>query len=295
MPETRPPLRLPMSAVQKDGRTLERIVFNYETEKRLAGILRSASKEDRTHLYTELYDEYSRQCPDRSILLKSETADQGFQAVEKEFNAMRSFIKPGMTFLELGPGAGYLTKKVSEIAARCLAVDVSTEVARTTEFENNVEYLISDGSSVPAEPDSVDLAYSNQLMEHLHPDDAEDQLVEILRSLKPGGKYLCITPNRLTGPHDISKFFDEVATCFHLREYGLEELTTLMRRAGFKDVRRAVISRGLYLGIWPIAPFILYERLVEFLARGRGPLIRRLILRNLLTRAILQVAVIGEK
>jgi predicted SAM-dependent methyltransferase len=35
--------------------------------------------------------------------------------------------------------------------------------------------------------ESVDLAYSNQLMEHLHPDDASEQLANVYRALKPGG------------------------------------------------------------------------------------------------------------
>ena len=72
-------------------------------------------------------------------------------------------------------------------------------------------------------------------MEHLHPDDAVDQLKNIYNALVNGGKYICITPNRLTGPHDISKYFDNVATGFHLKEYTVTELSGLFREVGFSD------------------------------------------------------------
>jgi hypothetical protein len=31
-------------------------------------------------------------------------------------------------------------------------------------------------------------------MEHLHPEDAFEQLRNIIRALAPGGRYVCITP-----------------------------------------------------------------------------------------------------
>jgi hypothetical protein len=55
--------------------------------------------------------------------------------------------------------------------------------------------------------------YSKELMEHLHCDDV-DPAVEHLPGARPSGVYVCITPNRLGGPHDISRNFDDVATGF---------------------------------------------------------------------------------
>jgi len=61
-------------------------------------------------------------------------------------------------------------------------------------FPANFTLIISDGCSIPAQRNSVDVAYSNQLMEHLHPDDALEQVHNVLDVLKPGGVYICITP-----------------------------------------------------------------------------------------------------
>lgn len=290
-----PKLRLSMQAVERDGRPLDRLIFHYETEKRLAQVLRASDKPDRARLYTELYDEYSRTCPDRKIMAIADNPALASILADQELRTMQRYLQPGMTFLEIGPGAGNLTKKVAERVGQCLAVDVSTEVAKKTEFPENVRYLISDGSSIPTESESVDFAYSNQLMEHLHPDDARDQLEEIHRVLKPGGKYLCITPNGLTGPHDISKFFDEVATGFHLKEYTLRQLNQLMKDSGFKTVRRAMMARGVDLGEASIAPFMVYESLIDTLSRNAPTLLRRALRRNYLTRGLLQAAVVAHK
>ena len=99
------------------------------------------------------------------------------------------------------------------------ALDVSAEITSRVSLPSNFKLILSDGTSVPLPPESVDVAYSNQLMEHLHPDDALEQLQGIWRALRPGGVYICLTPNRVNGPHDISQYFDSVATGFHLKEY----------------------------------------------------------------------------
>jgi hypothetical protein len=84
-------------------------------------------------------------------------------------------------------------------------------------------------------------------MEHLHPEDAREQLRNIYRSLAPGGIYVCITPNRMYGPCDISKYFDEIATGFHLREYTAREMRQLLIGAGFADVRFYAPACGRFL------------------------------------------------
>jgi SAM-dependent methyltransferase len=97
------------------------------------------------------------------------------------------------------------------------------------------------------------MTYSNQLMEHLHPEDAYEQLCNIYNVLTPGGMYLCVTPNRLFGPHDISKYFDDVATGFHLKEYTVTELEAIFKKAGFSKIRLLLGAKGLYI-LFPTSP-----------------------------------------
>lgn len=127
-------------------------------------------------------------------------------------------------------------------------------------------------------------------MEHLHPDDAFEQLENIYRTLTLGGIYICITPNRLNGPHDISRHFDEVATCFHLKEYTTLELSNLFKKVGFSKIRVYVGARGKYISL-PVFPIVICETLCDRLPNY----FRKIIVRSLLFRVLLGSPIIGVK
>jgi len=82
-------------------------------------------------------------------------------------------------------------------------------------------------------------------------EDVEDQLREIVRVLKPGGKYLCFTPSRITGPHDVSCYFDDYATGFHMHEYDCFLMRSLFLKAGFSHVQFPTVVKGRWLATPP--------------------------------------------
>jgi hypothetical protein len=102
------------------------------------------------------------------------------------------------------------------------------------------------------------VAYSNQLIEHLHPEDAARQTTEVCRALKPGGVYVCVTPNQLNGPHDISRSFDTQSTGLHLKEYSIVDLKKLFIASGFQRLRLYARARGFFVR-FPIEAAIALE------------------------------------
>lgn len=111
----------------------------------------------------------------------------------------------------------------------------------------NVELKLADANDLSLFDNGVfDVAFSTQLVEHLHPDDIQCHFDEVARVLRPGGRYICETPHPFTGPHDISHHFDEVATCFHLKEYTFGELLELMRLAGFRRFTAPLFRQAMY-------------------------------------------------
>jgi SAM-dependent methyltransferase len=136
----------------------------------------------------------------------------------------------------------------------------------------------------------VDVAFSNQLMEHLHPDDAVAQLQGIARALRPGGVYLCLTPNRASGPHDISKSFDDVATGFHLKEYTFTELRGILRAAGFGSVRPYVATSRAHL-YYPV----LLVRACELFLSALPARLRRRLAPTFPFRVLLGLRVVARK
>ncbi len=194
------------------------------------------------------------------------------------------------TYLEIGPGDCALAVEAARRVRQAFAVDVSREIAAGVHLLKNLELAISDGSSIPVPPGTIDVAYSDQLMEHLHPDDAAAQLQNILASLVPGGVYICITPNRWSGPHDVSRYFDEEATGFHLHEYTVGELAPMFREVGFRSVEALVGSGGAHIRT-PAVVISSLERLLEMLPEKFG----RKLARQLPLRVILGAKVVARK
>jgi SAM-dependent methyltransferase len=252
-------------------RTAAEIREHYDIERELAARLRTAPRELRRTLYKELYDELFRRVPHHPQLHGRESAEQRRAGAERQARFLASLCGPRPVFIEIGAGDCLTSLALAPLAHRVYAVDVSNEITGHVLPPENFELVLSDGCSIPVPSGSADLAFSNQLMEHLHPEDAADQLRNIWAALKLGGAYFCVTPNRMSGPHDVSQYFDREATGFHLREYRLAELVALCRNAGFTRFRAYVGKDGFYLRV-PLALVSTAERFAALLPRRAGKL-----------------------
>jgi SAM-dependent methyltransferase len=232
-------------------RSRERLAEHYEIERELADRLRHATREERKALYSAVYDELFQRVPDHPQLTKKGQAMRD-EEVRFELSMLEPYLGPDRVALEIGAGDGALSRA---LAARCrsvFALDVSAEILSAADLPANAERVLSDGLTVPVPAGSVDVAYSNQVMEHLHPDDAVPQLAAIRAALAPGGVYVCQTPNRMSGPHDISGFFSDVPRGFHLHEYTNGELRSIFHAAGFAKVELWAVKKGRRFRLpWP--------------------------------------------
>ena len=240
-------------------RTSEQLRSHYQIERELADKLRKAPAIERPKLYSQLYDELFRRVPE----LVNHDQDTVIERIKREIRPLRGWLNQDTVFLEIGPGNCRMSVEVARLVKKVIAIDVSSEITKHSETPDNFSLVLSNGSSIPVPENSIDVAYSNQLMEHLHPDDAMQQLNNIYRALAPGGIYLCLTPNRLSGPHDISKYFDEVATGFHLHEYTNIELVDVFYKSGFSNIVVYMGFKGHYIA----CPLFFVKFLEEVLAR----------------------------
>jgi ubiquinone/menaquinone biosynthesis C-methylase UbiE len=239
-------MKLQIKIPKDDPRSIEQITEHYILEKQLADTLRHSRKESRSSLYTELYDELFQKIPHHPQMARKIDAVASWQEITRKMNLVKAYLQPDTVFLEIGPGDCQFAFEVAKSVKKVFAVDVSQEITKQTSPPQNFELIISDGCNVPIADQSVSVIYSNQLMEHLHPEDSFEQLKEIYRVLQPGGFYICVTPNRLAGPHDVSKYFDPVATGFHLQEYTHQELYDLFLKTGFANVLTYMGGKGVY-------------------------------------------------
>jgi SAM-dependent methyltransferase len=253
-------------------RTAQQIKQHYVVEKELADRLRNASRDERAELYGKLYDELFRRVPEHPQLTRKHVAAERECAINSRLPLLLRFLTPATVFLEIGAGDGSLCRYVAPRVKRALALDVSREILDQS-LAPNMQFVLSGGCDVPVPEGSVTLAYSYQVMEHIHPADATEQLRNIHRALAADGMYLCVTPNRLNGPHDISQFFDDVATGFHLHEYTYSELAALFRSSGFRQIRPYIGFRKMYFTVplWTLTFFeACWEKLPARLGRRLG-------------------------
>jgi ubiquinone/menaquinone biosynthesis C-methylase UbiE len=260
----------------------------YEVE--IAAKLRNASRAERTTLYGQLYDTYLAAFPE----CMPASTDHPDQNVGYELAFAKQFMTPNTVVAEVGPGRCDLAFALAGFCRSVYGLDV-IDMSPVGAAPSNFKLLLTDGTHIPLPDESVGVVISNQMMEHLHPDDALEQLNEVRRILIPGGCYICNTPNRLHGPYDSSACFDDlpvvdgtyVATGLHLKEYTNMELSQLFQSAGFRRCKLFAGARGTYVQV-PSGIMALTEQLIR-----RIPV--KLRKRSRVLQVFLGVRIVSEK
>jgi len=130
--------------------------------------------------------------------------------------------------IELGSGEGYGIQLLAPLAKRYLAVDkFDTDISGHTNVEFRKHLL---PSLAGIADNSFDFAVTFQVIEHIQDDKAF--IREIHRVLKPGGKLLLSTPNRL---------MSLTRNPWHIREYTADELRQVL-----SSVFSSVEMKGVY-------------------------------------------------
>jgi 2-polyprenyl-3-methyl-5-hydroxy-6-metoxy-1,4-benzoquinol methylase len=151
---------------------------------------------------------------------------------------------PPARFLDIGCGTGVLVEAMIgrghdacgiDLSAACISTGIKRLQAR---FGVERGTAIGRGDFMEAEfgPVQFDGVYCNDVLEHIHPDEAGVFVRKAYGLLKPGGAFMVVTPNRWSGPGDATMLKHRrgtVAKGLHLREYTLSELTSMLRGAGF--------------------------------------------------------------
>lgn len=103
-------------------------------------------------------------------------------------------VRRGSVVVEIGPGGGRWTEVLQRLASRLYLVDVSeTPLNLCRErfsSRGHIEYLLSDGRSLPVQDAAIDVIWSFDCFVHINPLDIRQYFHEFARALRPGGLAL---------------------------------------------------------------------------------------------------------
>ncbi|RJP46347.1 MAG: class I SAM-dependent methyltransferase [Anaerolineaceae bacterium] len=268
------------------GRTYEQILNHYEVEKAIAARLMSATREERKVIYAGMYDELFTKVPDHSRLARRRDEAETRRVNRGKFALIRRAIHRSTIFAEFAPGDCRFVMEVAPSVKQAIGIDISDQRNPADPVPENFRLIIYDGYDLGQLPDAgIDVLFSDQLVEHFHPEDTPLHFQTASRILKKGGQYIFRTPHLFCGPHDVSKYFSDTPQGFHLKEWTYAEIRPVLKQAGFTKISAQVMLKRRVFSL----PFFYFTAWEGILGRFSHAKIRRLAAN--LIREIIIVAV----
>lgn len=167
-----------------------------------------------------------------------------------DFYFIRGFLahhfpdKANTSILEVGAGsgklladlghAGYTNTEGMEMAAAALRE--ARENVRDVLGEEAIHAMSFIDFRKMYPERRYDVLIHAHLIEHIPPSQTAQFLAACYDTIKPGGYMVIITPSRLSGPHDVTRYFRTGGSepeGFHLWEFTLNDLERVLSEAGF--------------------------------------------------------------
>lgn len=167
--------------------------------------------------------------------------DSGFEAYKKLI-LDDGLIWSRKTILDLGCGAGRLTEFMAQDFKKVIGVDIApTMIAqakqRLGKLKNTV-FLETDGKSIPLPSNSVDVAFSYLVFQHIKDGTmAFNLLTDIFRVLKHGGIFKVLL--RSDRQFDMEAWWTGV-------DITKDQAETITNEIGFKTVKTADVDENSY-------------------------------------------------
>jgi len=215
--------------------TYDRRKAQFALEKKLRMRILNSARKERPAVTSLTYQELFDKFPDHSVFLQNNASRK--RKGERGAAMILPLANKGQRILEVGCGQGDVLLELAKRGLNCFGIEPSRHMIEFCDGLPGVTILHGTAERLEFPDEIFDLVFSQQLIEHLHPDDVPNHFAEVLRVLRPGGVLAIETPNRSTGPQDISRGYAKVAEGLHLKEWSVRELIDQYRRIGFVRLR----------------------------------------------------------
>lgn len=157
-------------------------------------------------------------------------------------------LQPEDIFLEVGCGGGILLDMVLQTVQRACGIDHSPDMVELARQKNaqalserRAEIVQGNVQALPWDDNYFTCAAGVEMFGFI--EDPAQALGELYRVLKPGGRLLFVTA---TEPKSALSRVMASPWLRHLRFHSMEELASLLRKAGFQTVQVQSVDRSEY-------------------------------------------------
>jgi len=235
---------------RETGIAPERLIEAFEVEQEFhAQVMAEKDPAARRALYGEVY-------PKVHAIYGQRPADPDAPNPKDPFVRLFARELKGKSVLEVGCGAGaFLLSVARQLDASDRGELVGLDVSEAS-FPSHPSVRFVAGDVIEFRPEQLgredfDLVYSDNVLEHLAPQDRDAHFDSIERVLRPGGRLILLLPNRLFGPTDVTRVLDcsysnrVPSQGTHLTESTYSELVPYLRRRGYTKLRTVLPVPGL--------------------------------------------------
>src|SRR5918999_1200137 len=113
--------------VADETRSPEELYEHYLVERDLADQLRRSTRDQRSTLYSAVYNDLFRRLPTHPQLTRATSAETMQRVIRGKMCLLSRFLRPETVFLEIGAGDCLLPMEVARHVHKVYAVDVSAE------------------------------------------------------------------------------------------------------------------------------------------------------------------------
>ena len=230
-------------------------LLHYEQEKAFAGLIRQTKpfSVERAEIMHSGYKAINAIMLKRGYLegniIESYGSHDSYILFLKKI--IKKSKKKSCIFFEAGVGTGKIIRAIAEIPnLNVMGCDIYIDKKFFNDQLNVTEGTIYE-NLLKLEDDTIDIFYWNDVIEHIPEDEIEEHIRLLAKKMAPKGLIITITPNRLNGPHDITRHYEPrgIAKGFHFYEYTFKEVLGLFKkyeiRSGYCIL--GFLKKGLYM------------------------------------------------
>lgn len=270
------------------NRSLGQIMNHYVIEKSIADRIKKAnSQEERKRIYVNMYDELFSQVPDHPRLTQREDEQETLRANKNKLSLVFEFIDKSTVIVEFGSGdCRFAMEELAKHVAFVYGIDISDQRKPNHDAKDNFKLIVYDGYSLEnIKENSVDIVFSNQLIEHFHPKETMSHFQLVHHILKKGGKYIFRTPHAFSGPHDVSGYFCDEPEGFHIKEWTYIEIRQMVDDLGYTGLLGYWAAKGIRFRL-PYLYFTICENTLRLFPRHYMRVISKYALPSILCVAV---------